>query len=633
MIPLSIVNQGRYDSYTTVTIDSDRLVSLNLRDHFINKIGRPPRSNESIRYVVPDDVELVSTLCDYRVTEDSSALHARRTDFTKDNKIIIENYGRILGRGGNGRSQVTATTSALVDDQRGLYQHRPPVESHGGHAIKNESPAVIKMVNYGTVAGGGGGGGAIAYISHRNGDWYWSTAVEWWGQRTFGGGGGGVPYGKGGNNAARLEDFLEGTYNNVMTDQEKIKTVIRISKPGTVGIRGYYPGPQVMLFDLYDSVDTSQIVPLTYNENNFLPRDLRLLGEVESPPGSMHYQYYSAEINGPDKDRIYFDKSMYSIKAGGSKYNISLIFASDSSKYVIGAPKFNGGNATKTTPGPAGYAFTEDITSRNSIRKGYIPAYGGVGGSLGKTGGRATEYGDILLRNASNGAITKKISELEAEGVSIFCDSDFLAYSNADQGNPGYFSSGNVLIENKGTAKTLGRIDVLNMSEAFTQFGAISAIRYFDITVTRKDEVSHEVSKVTMRDLLNPSLAINITTYEQGFYHGGVGFLFFTSTLSKVTLDRSSQLPAGNDSYLVLNDYGEHIDEVLQTVTITPATIEIAGIAHIGHVESATTHTDLQSARLVLIAAPADVIAKIRNYVAGLKLELFDRYDHKSELY
>lgn len=628
MIPLSVVNQGRYDAFTTVTVDSDRLVTLNLRDYFLNKIGRLPKSNESIRFIILDYVDIVSTKCDYKVHQDSSAVYARPTDFTKDNKIVIENYGKILGRGGNGRSQMTATTSAL-GNERGVYQHRPPVESHGGHGITNESPATIHLINYGTLAGGGGGGGAIAYISHRNGDWFWSTPIEWWGQRTFGGGGGGVPYGKGGNNAARLEDFLEGTYANVMTDQEKIKTVIRISKPGTVGIRNTYPGPKVMLFDLLDTVNTQQTVPLVYHVNNFLPDDLRLLSEVKSPAGSAHRQFYNAEIEGPDKSRIYFDKSMYSIKNGGSKYTGSQTL------YTIGAPKFKGGNATMTAVGAAGYAYTEDITSRTSIRKGYIPAYGGIGGQIGKCGGEATQYGDIKLRNINNGAITKKISQLVAEGVKIFCDSDFLGYDNADHGNPGYLTSGNVIIENKNAAKTLGRIDVLNMADVFKQFGAISAARYFDITVTRKADAgsSYMISKVTMRDLLNSNVAVNVPTYEEGWYGGGLGYLFFTTTLSKVTLSRSTHLPAGNDSYLVLNDYGEHVDDVLQTAIVTSSTIEIGGIAHIGHTEAATTNPDLKSARVVLIAAPAAVITKIRDYIAGLKLEKYARYKHTSELY
>lgn len=626
MIPLSAVNQGRYDSYTVVTIDSDKLVTLNLRDYFINKIGRAPRPNESIRYVVLDYVDVISTSVGYRLNKDSCAVYVRPSDFTKDNKIIIENYGKLLGRGGNGRSQVTAATSVLGSDN-GRYTHKPAVTSHGGHAIYNESPAIINVVNYGIVGGGGGGGAAIGNNSWRNGDWFWSTPITWWVEPLNGGGGGGAPYGKGGLNAQRLEDFFEGTYDNVMTDQEKIKTVVRISKPGTVGLRPYYPGPRVQLFDLLDSTSTPYTVPLTANDSNYLAMGIILLAEVQSPAGSAHRQFYSTELNGPDKDRIYFNKSLYSIKNGGSRYSTSQTL------YTIGAPKFHGATATLTAPGAAGYSITEDITSRSSIRKGYVPAYGGIGGNIGKSGKKPTTLGDIKLRSASNGSVTKTITQLNAEGIKTFSDSAFLSYSDTGSGNPGYINSGGVIIENKGSGKSLGRIDVLNMTDVFKQFGNITAIRYFDVTVSLKDTVSYEISKVTMRDKLNPSLNVNITTYEQGSYFGGLGFLFFANTLSKVTLSRNSQLPAGNDSYLVLNEYGIHDDEVLLHTNLTSTTLEISGIAHIGHPEAMTTHPELKSAPVVIIAAPAAVIAKIRAYILSLGFVKFEMYDHSSMLY
>lgn len=627
MIPLSIVSQGHYDPFTTVMIDSDRLATLNLHDHFINKINRSPRSNEKIRYIVLDYISIVGSQPGYKLNENTVALHVRPTDFTKDNEIIIENYGKLLGRGGDGRSQVTAATSAIGNDN-GRYTHKPKVTSHGGHAIFNESPATINVLNYGTIGGGGGGGAAIANNSWRNGDWFWSTPITWFVEPLSGAGGGGAPYGKGGNNAQRLEDFLEGTYENIMADQEKIKTVIRVSKPYTVALRPTYPGPRVMIYDVHDTASTQQTIPLTNVESNFMAMDLILRSEVRSPDNSTHRQFYAAELNGPDKDRIYFNKSLYSIKNTGGK--LSDVY----SLYVIGAPKFKGGTASLISPGKAGYAYTEDIMSYASMRKGYIPAYGGVGGEIGKSGKNATTLGDIKLRSVNNGSITKTISQLNAEGITTFSDSSFLAYSDTSSGNPGYISSGNVFIENKDNGSTLGRMNVLNMAELLKTFGVIKAIRYFDITVSLKsDGMTYEISKVTMRDKLNPSLNVNIPTFEQGIYVGGLGFLFFASTLRNVTLDRASHLPAGNDAYIVLNEYGEHHGLGVVDNVLTPTSLEIYGIEHIGHVESMSTHPELRSAPLIVVAAAPDVIDKIRNYINSFKFNKIDKLNHSSEIY
>ena len=86
-------------------------------------------------------------------------------------EIIIENYGYIIGRGGNGGSASGANAYAGGAGGRGIY---------------NESTS-LTIINNGVIAGGGGGGSGTAAKRSES-----SSQCSW-------GGGGGAPFGAGGS--------------------------------------------------------------------------------------------------------------------------------------------------------------------------------------------------------------------------------------------------------------------------------------------------------------------------------------------------------------------------------------------------------------------------------------------------
>lgn len=91
-------------------------------------------------------------------------------------KVIIENHGYILGRGGNG-GPVTCADAGCAQGGGG-----------GGHAIYREAKITLDIRNYGVISGGGGGGGAGYTFSSAGGGRHYGQ-----------GGGGGAPFGAAGH--------------------------------------------------------------------------------------------------------------------------------------------------------------------------------------------------------------------------------------------------------------------------------------------------------------------------------------------------------------------------------------------------------------------------------------------------
>lgn len=120
----------------------------------------PP--NSTVRIVINPNVQIVSA-----GGRDALELHSGNLASCN---FIVENYGWLLGRGGDGGA-VQAN-----------YAH-PGVT--GRHAIVSNNQGLV-IYNYGTIGGGGGGGGSVA---GRSGNSYYGRS-----------GGGGAPFGQPGPN-------------------------------------------------------------------------------------------------------------------------------------------------------------------------------------------------------------------------------------------------------------------------------------------------------------------------------------------------------------------------------------------------------------------------------------------------
>lgn len=623
MIPLSVVTQGRYDPYTVVHIDESSEQSINLLSQFIKKIGREPRANESIRYVVTPGTVLVGDLANDRVTPTTAALYTFPQDFSQNTNIIIENRGRIHGKGGNGRSQNTILTSGMLE-QRGAYKVTPSTRQHGGHGIVNTSPAKITVHNYGILTSGGGGGGALGPNSYIDGDAIWGGNQNlWYCDLLVGGGGGGAPYGAGGHNSNRTIDFTMGSYENVMSTQDQINTAIFISRMNPAVIRPIGPAPRLAVYDMWDSLSTAFQVPLPDTPNNYLPINLVLFGDVTSPAGSAHYNRYASEINGPNKHRLYFNKSIYSIKNGGSKYK------STETLGALSPPKFIGDKGSLEKGGGGGYGYTEHIASRTVAYNGYVPATGGVGGDMGRPGEEATEEWNTKMYSLGKGSqyTVKTIGKLRDEGVRITSEISFLGFPNIPPGNPGVICSGNIKVENMKDGKCVGRLDISALSDVLKQFGTVNAIRKFKILLGSDDGVLTKIQKVTMLDALSNAPEVDVDSYTTGIYSGSTSMLLYFDALQDIVISKS-KIPGTGNEYLFIHSYG-----IYEGVTSTSTTLTVPQINYAGHVDMNTTRVDLSILPVILVAAPPNVIAAIRDYINNLGLIKGDWFATRPWLY
>ena len=165
---------------TIINIDSSTNDGINLFEYFKSKTGRVPRIDESVVFIVSPSVSVVGLS-----PQIPAIIQGFGWGVASD--ILIENRGRILGRGGNGGRSAYYHTMWNSSDQPEYNvnaQYSRPAEpgGTGGTAIEGNN---ILVENYGLIAGGGGGGGGLGIYAKTNTSHY------------FGGGGtgGGAPLG------------------------------------------------------------------------------------------------------------------------------------------------------------------------------------------------------------------------------------------------------------------------------------------------------------------------------------------------------------------------------------------------------------------------------------------------------
>lgn len=141
------------------TIGGSNLLDINLRDVY----DQPLFDGDRIKFIVPSDTFICSS---------TTATYALVSgEWEAPVEIMVEVYGEVVGRGGNGGNMEYATDSQAIDGY------------DGGPAIFSSVP--LEIINFGVIAGGGGGGasGRDAFYDGNHGG---------------GGGGGGAPFGQGG---------------------------------------------------------------------------------------------------------------------------------------------------------------------------------------------------------------------------------------------------------------------------------------------------------------------------------------------------------------------------------------------------------------------------------------------------
>ena len=174
---------------TVMHISQSTTNGIDLAEYYKAQSGSYPSANETVRFIVDASVDIIAPNTAVPALTEGANWPVAATP-------LVENRGRILGRGGDGgRSAYSRTTGNPSQSTT-----RPPVAGgNGGTAIKSLARAIV-VENFNLVAGGGGGGGGLG-------------AYETAGSFNFvvggGGTGGGAPYGKRSPNESTYSMYLE----------------------------------------------------------------------------------------------------------------------------------------------------------------------------------------------------------------------------------------------------------------------------------------------------------------------------------------------------------------------------------------------------------------------------------------
>ncbi len=211
------INDNGYNE-TIVHINQSTNSGIALDEYFKQQKGHyATATDKTVRFIIAENVDIVAP------NTATSALFTG-SKWRTDTKLIVENHGRILGRGGNGgrgafiyheKYSAKKYASKVVKDPSTAGEN-------GGTAVKANHNLTIE--NHGTIAGGGGGGGGGgAYI-------YSNTVDDLGVVNTFTdlrqngtASGGGAPFGNATDNTGSIKWYLDDPLN---TDRNIIQSLM-----------------------------------------------------------------------------------------------------------------------------------------------------------------------------------------------------------------------------------------------------------------------------------------------------------------------------------------------------------------------------------------------------------------------
>ncbi len=177
---------------TALHITQSTTSGMQLDEYYKQQSGRYPIETDKIRFIVDAGVDIIAPNTDTPAIEDG-------VNWPSGSQIVVENHGRILGRGGDGGR--SAYYHRFWDDndapeRDSNFNYSRPAENgrDGGTAVKGS----IAVENYGLIAGGGGGGGGLGIYAKSGSPIYIGA----------GGTGGGAPLGKRSPNEATYSMYL-----------------------------------------------------------------------------------------------------------------------------------------------------------------------------------------------------------------------------------------------------------------------------------------------------------------------------------------------------------------------------------------------------------------------------------------
>lgn len=407
---------------TVMHISQSTTNGIDLAEYYKQQNGSYPKSDEVVRFIVDDGVDIVAP-------NTGTPAMVNGSNWPSGNLPTIENRGRILGRGGDaGRNAEYYGGSSVVDNGELNDPKRwklPENGSNGGVAVKGS----MSIENYGLVAGGGGGGGGGGIIAYNAPSEFSDDGVF----EVVGGSGsgGGAPLGNRSPNANTIESFYkyqaqDGTvpYNYKALEQP-YQTAFVQPTGGTIDFFSWYAPEhdqikrQVSLKD-----ENFRAIGATY----FLP-------QYESD--GMNYKLIAYEA-----DESVADKTKPSIiNSNGSRIwqNHSVMLKQSANGGItLGGNYGYGGLAASGTNLDSELAMSDYFQSLNLATH-----HGGSGGDVGMAGTDGINLTNSTLNKLIgrfSGNYTKAREILPAKG-----------------GLAGYIKEGSVTITNYSNGVTKGR--------------------------------------------------------------------------------------------------------------------------------------------------------------------------------
>lgn len=193
-INIPIDDTGHYE--TVIHVSESTTNGIDLAEYYNTQSGSYPSATETVRFIVDAGVDIIAP-------NTTTPAITEGANWPSEASAIVENHGRILGRGGDGGVPADYYLTRINNEGNfvNLVYSQSQRGGDGGTAVKGD----MTVDNYGIIAGGGGGGGGAGFFRVSNE----STGHIFIDQCHGGGAGGGAPLGRRYPNAKTYEQYWE----------------------------------------------------------------------------------------------------------------------------------------------------------------------------------------------------------------------------------------------------------------------------------------------------------------------------------------------------------------------------------------------------------------------------------------
>ena len=395
-VNVPITDKGHHE--TVLHISQSTTEGISLDEYYYDQYGAYSAATDTVRFIVDDGVDIIAP-------DTATPAITEGANWSSNNPPIVENHGRILGRGGDGGRSAYAVglyagSDAAIQPENIITAQKG---NDGGTAIAGN----IIVENYDLIAGGGGGGGGMGLWIERLTD----------GSNGYGGGGGG---GTGGGAPLGMRSINEGTYQRYLSDP-------------TAPTPLYYLPDDDRVYSSIGLGNTTNNVTYRgigfYNNGVSHPISVSKSRAIQVPIHPTMQENFDAEFDGTY--RLYITANL----AESNGFSVPLKMSSSASIEDGGQGGYGG--AVGQVTGWIKTTYAADV-SKNK---------GGDGGGIGEDGAGGEMATFFYKADAADGSAPTVVTK-----------DDVNYYENAAGGLAGYISQGNVTINNYGSGTTKGRV-------------------------------------------------------------------------------------------------------------------------------------------------------------------------------